>query len=202
MAKFKHLFMDKMMIKLQHILHQLPDYIFWKDKALNYLGANDNLLKSAGLNSPDEIIGKNDYQLPWKLFAEKYRSDDQHIIHINQALHFEEYHKDISGQITLAIVNKKPLYDETGQILGVIGVYSKIKLKTTELNNAYLPKRQKEVLSALAKGLSAKQIALKLGISPRTVEYYIDIIKSKLGCLNKVELIKTAISFGYVDHQS
>lgn len=190
------------MIEIQHIFHQLPNYIFWKDTNFNYLGANENFLKSAGLKCVDEIVGRNDFHLPWKIFAKKYRSDDQYILRSKEALHCKEHHKDITGQITLAIVNKKPLYDEKGLIVGIIGFYSKISLVTvTQIKRPYLPKRQREVLVLITNGLSAKQIAHHLSISQRTVEYYSEIIKSKLGCLNKAELIKKAFSLGYIDYE-
>jgi DNA-binding CsgD family transcriptional regulator len=41
--------------------------------------------------------------------------------------------------------------------------------------------REREVLSLIAEGLSSKEIARALGISPRTAECHTDHIRSKLG---------------------
>lgn len=160
--------------------------------------ANENLLKSVGLSSINDIINKNDYHFPWNDFAEKYRADDQHTLDVKKALCFEEYHKDISGRITLANVTKKPLYDEHGDVIGIIGSYSKTPLNISPVNQTALTKRQKEVLKLVANGLTAKQIAIRLGISQRTVEFYLEIIKSKLDCQNKAQLIRRAVSLGYL----
>jgi LuxR family transcriptional regulator len=48
--------------------------------------------------------------------------------------------------------------------------------------------REKECLRWFLKGLSAVQIGKKIHLSNRTVEFYIDNIKNKLGCRTKEEL--------------
>jgi len=52
-----------------------------------------------------------------------------------------------------------------------------------------LSKRESECLSHLAKGYTAKEIARELSISFRTVEGYIDSIRNKFNCRNRLELI-------------
>jgi len=56
-------------------------------------------------------------------------------------------------------------------------------------DNKKLTKRQLECCLLLMKGKTAKDIALVLGLSHRTVEDYLNQIKIKLGCSNKTELI-------------
>lgn len=179
-----------------HILNQIPNFIFWKDMNFEYLGANDIFVKNAGLRSIDDILGKNDYQMPWECFANKYRDDDRYILIRKKHLRIEEQHKDISGHISIVVVNKKPLYDVNGDVIGIIGTYSHLYQPKDKI---LLPKRQKEVLIGIAKGKTAKAIANELSLSIRTVESYIDIIKSKLGCRNKAQLIKAGLS---MCHQS
>lgn len=53
-----------------------------------------------------------------------------------------------------------------------------------------LNKRELEVLIALHEGLSAKETAKKLGLSPRTIEYYLANVKNKLGISKKTALAK------------
>ena len=55
-----------------------------------------------------------------------------------------------------------------------------------------LTPREIEVLKYMAYGFPANYIAQKLHLSCRTVENYITVIKSKLDCDSKVELIKKA----------
>lgn len=59
-----------------------------------------------------------------------------------------------------------------------------------------LSAREQEVLQLLAAGLQNKQMAARLGISPRTVERHCDGIYSKLGARGRTEAVVRAISLG------
>ena len=56
-----------------------------------------------------------------------------------------------------------------------------------------LTPRESEILSALGRGESSKQIATALGLSVRTVETHRQSIKRKLGIEGQAELIKYAV---------
>ena len=58
---------------------------------------------------------------------------------------------------------------------------------------ARLTDREREVLARVGQGLHAKEIALALGISPRTVEVHKAHIMEKLGARNAIELVRFAI---------
>jgi len=57
-------------------------------------------------------------------------------------------------------------------------------------NNTSLSKREAECLSQLVHGKTAKEIAKALKLSPRTVEYFLENIKTKTGIPNKSDLIQ------------
>jgi FixJ family two-component response regulator len=59
-----------------------------------------------------------------------------------------------------------------------------------------LTAREREVLEHAAQGLHAKEIAARLGISPRTVEVHKTRIMQKLGVRNLAELVRFALSSG------
>jgi DNA-binding NarL/FixJ family response regulator len=56
-----------------------------------------------------------------------------------------------------------------------------------------LSSRESEILSALARGLSSKQIAREMDVSVRTVEAHRQSIKRKLDLAGQAELIKYAV---------
>jgi two-component system response regulator FixJ len=58
---------------------------------------------------------------------------------------------------------------------------------------AELSPRQKEVMHLVAEGLSNKQIALRLGISPRTVENYRAWVMERMGAANIAELVRKVL---------
>jgi two-component system, LuxR family, response regulator FixJ len=63
---------------------------------------------------------------------------------------------------------------------------------------AELSPRQKEVMHLVAEGLSNKQIALRLGISSRTVENYRAWVMERMGASNVAELVRMVLIIGPV----
>ena len=61
-----------------------------------------------------------------------------------------------------------------------------------------LTRREREVLHLVAEGLSAKEIARRLGMSPRTAETHRSHVMHKLGLHSRTELIRFAIRRGIV----
>lgn len=70
--------------------------------------------------------------------------------------------------------------------LGYQDVFSKAQI---------LSCREKECLRMLLQGKTAKETAAKLVLSARTVESYLENMKSKLGCMNKSDLFDYAQTF-------
>ena len=62
-----------------------------------------------------------------------------------------------------------------------------------------LSEREQHVLRLFVKGLNAKQIAARLGISKNTVDTHRRRIMDKVGCNSMAELTRYAIREGYLD---
>ena len=62
-----------------------------------------------------------------------------------------------------------------------------------------LTPREQEIMRMLAQGLSAKEIAGRLFISPKTVENHRTNIMDKLGLRNSIELARYAAKLGLID---
>jgi two-component system, LuxR family, response regulator FixJ len=58
---------------------------------------------------------------------------------------------------------------------------------------AELSPRQKEVMHLVAEGLSNKEVALRLRISPRTVENYRAWVMERMGASNLAELVRKVL---------
>ncbi len=61
-----------------------------------------------------------------------------------------------------------------------------------------ISQRQLEVLSAISEGLSNEHVADRLFISVSTVQFHIQQLTDKLGCVNRVELVAKAIRLGLI----
>jgi PAS domain S-box-containing protein len=112
------------------VINSVPHRIFWKDRESRYLGANIPFVKDAGLSKVDEIIGKTDYDLSWKEYADLYRTDDQKVMESNTPkLGFEEPYTNGDGDRLIVNTNKLPLKNETGEVIGVVSVLEDITKK-------------------------------------------------------------------------
>ena len=108
------------------IMNNIPQAVFWKDHNLVYLGCNQAFAEDAGLSSPDEIIGKTDFDMPWKEQADLYRADDRLVMESGIAkLNYEEPQTTPDGSRTWLLTNKIPV-QENGEIVAVLGMYEDI----------------------------------------------------------------------------
>jgi PAS domain S-box-containing protein len=112
---------------LQLIMNNIPHSIFWKDKDLAFLGCNRNFARDAGKESPEEIIGKTDYDMPWREQAELYRADDRQVMEAGEpVLNYEEPQTTPDGRQIWLRTSKVPLRDSAGNVMAVLGMYEDI----------------------------------------------------------------------------
>lgn len=84
----------------------------------------------------------------------------------------------------------------------VVETLKKLPGKETKINDAVygtLTAREQEILRLLAEGLSAKDIARKLFISPKTVENHRANLMNKLDLHSTIELVRYAAKLGLID---
>ncbi len=113
---------------LARTLDSIPQAVFWKDRASVYLGCNQVFARAVGLDHPEAIVGKTDFDLPWpRGEAEAYRADDRSVIEQgNPKFHIVEQLQQADGARLWIDTTKVPLTDETGAVYGVLGVYEDI----------------------------------------------------------------------------
>ena len=143
------------MLKL--VLDTVPARIFWKDVDLNYLGCNRLFAQDAGLAAPEEIVGRNDYQLGWREYTELYRTDDLDVIKSGvPKINYEEPQITLSGELMWVRTSKIPLRDEADRIVGVLGTYEDITARKKMEELVYLEKeRLKTTLLSIGDGVIA-----------------------------------------------
>jgi DNA-binding NarL/FixJ family response regulator len=81
----------------------------------------------------------------------------------------------------------------------VLGEMSRAARQPARTETPPLTAREIEVLRLVAKGLSAKDAAARLGVSPRTVQNHVHHVLGKLQLRNRVELARFAVREGYED---
>jgi len=159
----------------------------------HYLEVNDDLLKAAGVDSINDIIGLKDADLPWHQMAASYSKNDQLVYRTRQTHVFYEPCLYM-GRPQIYRATKTPIIGPTGKIIGIYG----ISIPITDRCLIPLTKQQTACLRQLALGKTHKQIANELGLAQKTVEHYLEAIKIKLNCKTRSELILQAIERGLV----
>lgn len=112
---------------LRTILDTIPVRVFWKDLNSRYLGCNLHFARDAGFDDPEQLIGKDDYQMGWAQQADLYRSDDRWVMEsCRSKVGYEEPQSTPSGGMIWLRTSKVPLLDEQGRVWGVLGTYEDI----------------------------------------------------------------------------
>ena len=112
----------------QLVMDNIPQYISWKDKNSVYIGCNKNFARVAGVKDPSNIIGKTDYELPWKISeAESFYEIDQLVLDTDKPeYHIIEPQQQADGRQAWLDTNKIPLHDSTGNVVGLLCTYEDI----------------------------------------------------------------------------
>ena len=113
---------------LRLVMDNIPQGIFWKDRDSVYLGCNRNFAHNAGLNNPEQIVGKTDYDLPWtKETSDCYHQWDAKVMATNQAqYHIIETLLTVHGKKIWLDTNKIPLHDAQNNVVGILGTFEDI----------------------------------------------------------------------------
>lgn len=125
---------------LRTILDNIPQRVFWKDLNSIFQGCNIHFAKDLGFNSPDEIVGKSEYDLNYENLAEEYISCDRYVMENDDCLSVDsEKHIKKDGTPYWIKLNKVPLKDKDNKVFGIVGTFEDIsKQKKIEEDNRKL----------------------------------------------------------------
>jgi PAS domain S-box-containing protein len=147
---------------LQSIIDTAPIRVFWKDRDLRYKGCNPQFARDAGKGSPEQVIGRDDYEMGWKAQADLYRNDDMAIMSLGAGkLGYEEPQTTPEGRTIWLRTSKVPLQNRQGEVIGILGIYDDI----TQAKSANIELEQhrlhlEELVDARTKDLAtAKEFA-------------------------------------------
>ena len=112
----------------------MPQSIFWKDRHSRYVWANKRCVEDWGVDSPADLVGYNDlFDLrPWTVEqANAYLKDDQEVMESGKAkLNIIEPQRRSDGQYAWLNTSKVPLFDDDGEVIGLMGTYEDITERT------------------------------------------------------------------------
>jgi two-component system, cell cycle sensor histidine kinase and response regulator CckA len=106
---------------LDTIINNAPYVIFVKDLNGRYVKVN-KMFSDIHLMSPDEAVGKTDFDFFPEDVALKYRARDRHMIENNIEYDVKPLVLDMRGKTFHTISVKFPLKDKDGKIIGIVGI--------------------------------------------------------------------------------
>ena len=109
----------------QSLVETLPLAMLRKDLQGRFTFAN-RLLCEALRRTPDEIVGRTDYDFFPRELAEKYRGDDRRVLELERDLEVTEEFQTPTGERRYTHVVKTPVYDATGNLVGIQGIFSDV----------------------------------------------------------------------------
>ncbi len=108
---------------LRTMIDNMPDRIYAKDTESRFIVCNKALGTRMGMSNPDEIVGKSDFDFVTHELAARFRADELAIMQSGQPLiNREEPMDSVTGITRWNLATKVPLRDNTGNIIGIVGM--------------------------------------------------------------------------------
>lgn len=168
--------------------------VYLKDENGFYLYNNAyaiQIMKEVGLSS--DMTLRSDHELFPKQAANMYQSNDRIVFDTRERLMIEEpICLSPSRRLKRISIKKAITSSQTGlsYILGQTIDYGQIQYNRIK---ASVTKRELECMGYMFRGYTAKEIAVQLVLSPRTVETHFNNLRAKLGIQTRRELTQMAI---------
>ncbi|MBN1348475.1 PAS domain S-box protein [candidate division KSB1 bacterium] len=150
---------------LRTVIDTIPDSIYAKDTNCNFILANKELARRLGVQKPEDLIGKNDFEFHASDLASTHHADEQKIIStglpiLNRELEIIERS---TGEKTWILTNKVPLFDSIGKIVGLVGMGRNISArKRMENDLAQSEYQYREMINSMGDGIHLVDRNLKI----------------------------------------
>ena len=190
----------------------MPDlYVYVKNKNSEFIVSNKAFAELLGA-SPQGLLGRTDRDFFEKNIAEMYIEEDQNVFRGKSIINKRWMVPDSSGSISWYLSTKKPLTDESGDIIGLCGVLRDLKIAGKEakpyfdlsevieyINENFHQKISSQTLAEIL-NLSVSQLDRKFkafaGVSPQT---YILKVRINAACTQLIQTDKTITEI-YLDN--
>ncbi len=108
---------------LQGLMDNIPDTIYFKDKASRFTRINKAQAEMIGIEDPEDAIGKTDFDFFNKELAENAFKDEQELMKSGKAI-LSKLEKLINarGETKYVTATKMPLRNSKDEIIGMVGI--------------------------------------------------------------------------------
>jgi diguanylate cyclase (GGDEF)-like protein/PAS domain S-box-containing protein len=103
------------------LLDNFPFRVWFKDTNSRFLAVNQAFAMAVGVDDPEQLVGKSDFDFYETELAEHNREDDLAVLSSRQKKTAEEEYIDPSGDHNWIETYKAPVIDINGEVLGTVG---------------------------------------------------------------------------------
>ncbi|MEO6996296.1 MAG: response regulator [Lacunisphaera sp.] len=105
------------------LVETVPDQIYFKDRQSRFTRINNTAARHFGLRTPEEALGKTDFDFFTEEHAREAYEGEQSIVRTGASIiGFEEKETRPDGRITWVSSTKVPLRNQNGEITGLVGI--------------------------------------------------------------------------------
>ena len=202
---------------LFEVLNYLPDtVIFMKDVQASYVYGNQTLLSRLGLNALSDLVGRTASDLFPSQLGGSYTKQDFGVLNGELLTEHLEMHLYPSGQVGWCLTTKRPLRNETGEVIGLVGLSRDLKLPQGQLNElgevmTYLHEYYAQPLTIQ---FLAERAQMSLSTFERQVRKVYGVTPTQLLIRTRIEaatrllretdwpITRVALECGYFDHSA
>ncbi|KTD01562.1 sensory box histidine kinase/response regulator [Legionella geestiana] len=137
--------LESLCFQMKSLIGNFPGDVYWKNTEGVWIGLNkrcaESLYRMGFIKNAaeSEVIGKTDHQIFNKETADGYQKNDMLVIANKTEITIEEKTLLLTGEEITLLSTKKPLFDENGQVIGIMG---------NTIDITYLKKIESELLEA------------------------------------------------------
>jgi PAS domain S-box-containing protein len=195
------------------LMDNLPDSIYFKDRASRFLRVNQAMGRRFGLSDPAQAAGKTDFDFFTAEHAGRAFADEQGLIRSGQpVIGLEEKETWPDGHETWVSTTKMPLKDKEGRVVGTFGMSRDIterKLAQEELRRAkeaaeaanrakgeFLANVSHEIRTPMNGIIGMTELALDTELSPEQREF-LNLVKESADAL--LTVINDILDFSKIE---
>jgi len=205
---------------------RLPFNVCFMNTGSELLNMSEAMVEAFNFSSEKATVGKTPLDLIPNIFANRLIANNKNVMQVNKIKIIEENAILDGGNYMQCISVKSPWYDDNNKIAGIfccaislsqqdldvslpmiakLGLFDSSRLNSkntyilpgSKIAGIYLSQREMQCLQLCMRRKTAKETANILGLSHRTIEYYLRNIMQKLKVTSKRELIDKAMDYLY-----